>query len=463
MDRSSVLEGLTLQPNVGWRVSWADDSRSLELRPASRWVTDGHYVVRVGADTLRADGEPIGSTLKWSFTTETAPVISDFQLFYAVEDPADRTRARTEAEADGATATAPLAASEDTADGVSAATRVTVAFSTEMQRADVEQRFAIHPFVPGSFSWEANALVFQPAERLESGARYAVSVVGAHDRRGNRLGGDASFSFTVRPGAQVTMVRPKGGEKDVTPDRVELWFSQPMDSEATTDAFSLTDATAKTVIAGTTSWNPAGTQLTFVPARSLAKGHGFTIALGDGARDMDRNAVTASFDFTTKAPPPPPAPKPAAPAPPPAPVRPAGPPAPSDILQYALWQINQSRAAYGFAPLSLDATITQEATAYAWDMMNYGYFSHVGRDGSRVSDRMRRAGVSFSHSGENICYLNGSSLRGTLDWCHGVFMSEPYPGYPNHIGNILSPNFNRVGIGIAQSGTRIKIVWDFAG
>jgi len=133
------------------------------------------------------------------------------------------------------------------------------------------------------------------------------------------------------------------------------------------------------------------------------------------------------------------------------------------MIQYALWQINQSRAAYGFAPLTLDATITQEATAYAWGMMNYGYFSHVGRDGSRVADRMRRAGVSFSWSGENICYLSGQSLKATLHWCHGVFMSEPFPGSANHIGNILSANYRRVGIGIAQSGGRIKIVWDFAG
>jgi uncharacterized protein YkwD len=42
-------------------------------------------------------------------------------------------------------------------------------------------------------------------------------------------------------------------------------------------------------------------------------------------------------------------------------------------------------------------------------------------------------------------------------------MSEPYPGYPNHIGNILSSHYNRVGVGIAQSGSKVIIVWDFAG
>jgi uncharacterized protein YkwD len=42
-------------------------------------------------------------------------------------------------------------------------------------------------------------------------------------------------------------------------------------------------------------------------------------------------------------------------------------------------------------------------------------------------------------------------------------MSEPYPGYFNHIANILNPRFTRVGIGIASSGGQVKIVWNFAG
>jgi uncharacterized protein YkwD len=42
-------------------------------------------------------------------------------------------------------------------------------------------------------------------------------------------------------------------------------------------------------------------------------------------------------------------------------------------------------------------------------------------------------------------------------------MAEPYPGYFNHIGNILNPRFTRVGIGIAERNGQVKIVWNFAG
>ena len=40
-------------------------------------------------------------------------------------------------------------------------------------------------------------------------------------------------------------------------------------------------------------------------------------------------------------------------------------------------------------------------------------------------------------------------------------MSEPYPGVFNHIANILSPNFHRLGVGIATDGYRVYVVWDF--
>ena len=46
----------------------------------------------------------------------------------------------------------------------------------------------------------------------------------------------------------------------------------------------------------------------------------------------------------------------------------------------------------------------------------------------------------------------GRSTTQTLDWCQSQFMSEPYPGVANHIGNILSTHYTRVGIGIAIQG-----------
>ena len=152
-----------------------------------------------------------------------------------------------------------------------------------------------------------------------------------------------------------------------------------------------------------------------------------------------------------------PAPPPVAPAPVPVP-----PPSPAGSLaDYAVSQINASRAAYGFGPVVLDGAISAVAYSHAYDQAVNGYFSHTGLNGSTRDSRLRAGGISFSWSGENQCYLVGRTAQATLDWCHAQFMAEPYPGHWNHIANVLNPNATRVGVGIAQVGGKIVIVWDF--
>ena len=93
-------------------------------------------------------------------------------------------------------------------------------------------------------------------------------------------------------------------------------------------------------------------------------------------------------------------------------------------------------------------------------MINNGYFSHSSLDGTTYQQRLRNAGISFGWSGENICSTGRPGTAG-LDWCHATFMAEPYPGYANHIGNILGAHYTKIGIGIAESGGRLVAVWDF--
>jgi uncharacterized protein YkwD len=467
MNPASVTEALRLRPASGWIASWSDDGTQLTLAPTRRWQTDARYVATIGAAARTASGRALGESRSFSFTTETAPVITDFQLFYVEETPADR--ARADAEASVLEISAASAMSSDTSSDVSAATRIAIGFSSPMRHADVERAFTISPSVKGDLTWSGNQVVFVPRERLKAGARYAVSLIGARDERGNPLGGDVAFSFTTRKGGQVVRIAPRDGAKNVDPDALHLWFSQPMDTASVRSSLRV-EAPSGRLIRGKLSWNEAGTQLRFAFNDPLNAGKTFRVRLGKGARDADGNVVKGTWRFTTTAPPPvvqlaqPAAPtQPTGPAPAPPPPPTGGPNAPSDVLAYALWQINQSRADYGFAPLRLDGAISKVAADHAWDMLRYNYFSHTGRDGSRAADRMRRAGIGFSWSGENICYYSGIGVRATLDWCHRTFMAEPYPGYFNHIANILNPKYTRVGVGIAESGGKVKIVWDFAG
>jgi uncharacterized protein YkwD len=461
MDPTSVDAALIVRPRTAIRTIWRAGGRTLLILPRGRWQTDARYVITVDANAQRADGSPLGTRQQVSFTTETAPIVSDFELRYVEQPEEPVMRALTEA-ATRATAAADLPPPSDTTSMVSTGTTITIGFSSPMDRREVERLLVVSPQIEGTITWSGNSLVFTPVGRLEPNARYALTVAGAHDLAGNRLGGDASFSFTTRAGAQVVKVSPLDGEKNLTNVQVAIWFSQPVDTAATGGAFRFTDATTGEVIPGQVVWNEAGTQLRFGASHSLAKGHLFRMSFADGARDSDGNIVSGSWSFQTKAPPPPPARAPTTVVRRPAAAA-AGPAAPADMIQYAVWQINQSRAAYGFGPLSLDSAISAVASAHAWDMITYGYFSHTGRDGSSVSTRLSRAGIGFSASGENICYLGGAGIQGALNWCHATFMSEPYPGYANHIGNILGTRYSRVGVGIAQSGAKVIIVWDFAG
>ena len=204
MDAASVEAALSIFPAhpYAWPgLTTAASSRSCPM--ASGRLTGAMPSSSVDETARTAGGALLGSSARFSFTTETAPRISDFAINYVAE-PAPRralgaTRVRIRARAAGRTRPS----------DVSAGTSIEIAFSAPMNHGEVEQAFALSPAVPGIFRWDDSTMTFTPIERLASDARYAVSLVGVHDRAGNPLGGDATFSFTTRPGAQLVQSTPR--------------------------------------------------------------------------------------------------------------------------------------------------------------------------------------------------------------------------------------------------------------
>ncbi|MEO6294276.1 MAG: Ig-like domain-containing protein [Candidatus Limnocylindria bacterium] len=476
MEPASVESALQVRPGQRAQISWNEDHTALTLSPEGLWRTDESYLVVIPASSRTADGTTLRTARRFSFTTQTAPSVTDFQVRLATGDlPVSEVNGSgaTAIVLDGAAEAAGIdttqAASQPptrTATRVSATSFISIGFSDQMDMADVEEHFAIGPQVDGDLSWSNGDLVFTPTERLAAGGRYTISLVGAHDRVGNVVGGKANFSFIVAAGAQLITTAPKLGATETEPASVEMRFSQPMDTQATGAAFSVTDSSTGAAVDGRLDWDEGGTQITFAPDVTLAARTTFEVAFGEGARDADGNPVSMAWSFTTGAAP---ESNPAAVATPPAQTAPVAPPAPvvpppapaSSAAEYAVNQINASRAAYGFGPVVLDAAISVVAYAHAYDQALNGYFSHTGLDGSTRESRLRAGGISFGWSGENQCYLVGRTDVATLDWCHATFMAEPYPGQFNHIANVLNPNARRVGVGIAQVGSKIVVVWDF--
>lgn len=469
MNPASVDAGLRVLPETSFATTWSADGRSVELTPSRRWSTDERYLVLVPADSTTASGLPLGKTTRYSFTTQTAPIVADFQV--KVDEPAaelidKQPKALLEAGSRADEAAAGLAPPPNTKAGVSRHTSVTLGFSVPMDRASVEEHLAITPAVEGSFSWNGNQVTFTPTTPFEADARYSVSVAEARDTLGNRIGGDPVFSFTTRVGAQLVRSAPKANQADVSGNVLQLWFSAPMNTDSVDDAFALWDRTAGGLVGGNLNWNDRGTRLTFIGDADFVPGRQFELELGSGALDAEGNRVETSYAFTSVAAAPvdvavtqraapvaPSAPRPVVPV-----AAPSG-----DAVQYALNQVNSARAAYGFGPIALDGAVSAVAQAHAADQAANGYFSHTSLDGRTREQRLAAGGVSFGASGENQCYYNGMSIIDTLNWCHAQFMAEPYPGQWNHIANILGPNFSRMGVGIAQAGATVIITWDFVG
>jgi uncharacterized protein YkwD len=443
MDRDSVESGLGIAPAQPIRARWSDDSRRLEVFPQGLWSTDERYLVAVAASARTATGALVGAPARFSFTTQTAPTITEFGVHFVAQPDGGAAALRA-----GAADAAGLPA--DVSTDVSAETSIQITFSASMNTGDLKRGFLLTPTSPGIVRWTGNTMTFTPFERFASDARYTVALTGVHDQAGNQLAGDSSFSFTTRAGAQVVQSAPRAGATAVGDKEVVLWFSQPVEAGTVAAALRVSDHATGAAMSGNVVWNASLTQLRFTPSRAFAPGHRFDVSLADGARDADGNPVTASLTFSTR---------PALAARPR--VSAAGPA--STLVGYALNQVNAARAAYGLRPLVLSAAISAVSNAHAWDMLRNNYFSHNSLDGRTREDRLRNAGIRFGWSGENICYSYTSARTpsGVLNWCHSQFMSEPYPGYANHIGNILGAHYTRIGIGIAVSGSRVYVVWDF--
>ena len=453
MDRAAVAHRLGVAPRTDFTLLWSADGSQLAIVPASRWATDERYVIHIPAGTARADGGRLAADWRAAFTTQTAPRITDLQVTgVAGSAVADVPQPLQDDMAADHPAGGLSAVADDEAPDVSTTTAVGLTFSAAMDGPATEAAFRITPAVAGSFSWAGTTLWFVPEARLVAGARYAISLTGARDADGNRLGGDTSFSFTTRPGAQAVTVDPAIGARGVTVRAVRIGFSQPMDTVASGAAFVLAGSVSGQRVAGQVTWSTDAQTLTFTPRGSLLAGRTYVASLRTGARDADGNPVTISWRFTTAGG------TSATRSFSPVPASPGS----SDSVQYALNQINAARASYGFAPLTLDPAISAVAYGHAADMLANGYFSHDSLDGTTYKQRLTAGGISYGYSGENMCYLRyGGGVQATLDWCHAQFWAEPYPGYANHKSNILSPNFRRVGIGIAVGGERIIVVWDF--
>ncbi len=107
--------------------------------------------------------------------------------------------------------------------------------------------------------------------------------------------------------------------------------------------------------------------------------------------------------------------------------------------------INQHRQQNGLRPLQLSDTLNRAAAWKSQHLADYGYFAHDDTPIGRTwVQRLRDCGYSYNTwLGENIAAGNATAA--------GVF--DQWRSSPGHNANMLSGNFNAIGIGRAYSAT----------
>ncbi|PLS02442.1 CAP domain-containing protein [Neobacillus cucumis] len=112
---------------------------------------------------------------------------------------------------------------------------------------------------------------------------------------------------------------------------------------------------------------------------------------------------------------------------------------------------NQERAKNGLPALKADTTLSKMAHEKARDMSANNYFSHTSPTYGSPFDMMKKFGITYSYAGENIAMGQQTPQEVVNAWMN----SE------GHRKNILSPNFNYIGVGYVAQGN--YWVQDFIG
>ena len=103
--------------------------------------------------------------------------------------------------------------------------------------------------------------------------------------------------------------------------------------------------------------------------------------------------------------------------------------------------VNDERGKVGLSSLVFSEDLAKVGRAHCVDMFARGYFSHYTPEGLSPFDRMLAANINFNYAGENLALAPNTDLA-----MRGLMQS------PGHKANILSVNFNKVGIGVIDGG-----------
>ncbi|HMI88520.1 MAG TPA: Ig-like domain-containing protein [Polyangiaceae bacterium] len=191
----------------------------------------------------------------------------------------------------------------DSAVAIAVATTVTIDFSKPMNPATVTA--AIQPTAAlGTAIWNAayTSIAFTPAAAFDPMTQYTVTVTGS-DTSGRALTGPTSFRFTTGAGADKTAPTIRGtvptpNAMDVAATTgITVVFTEPM------DVGTVTVTAVPDIMLGMPMFNAQNNQISFMPATPLLPYTEYTLTVAGQDPAKNPLAPPTTFKFTTAKPP----------------------------------------------------------------------------------------------------------------------------------------------------------------
>lgn len=104
--------------------------------------------------------------------------------------------------------------------------------------------------------------------------------------------------------------------------------------------------------------------------------------------------------------------------------------------------VNEERSRRGLNLLSENWEISRVARIKSQDMIDSNYFSHNSPIYGSPFQMLTSFGIRYSQAAENIAYGQQTAQQVMNTWMNSS----------GHRANILNPNFNQIGVGVAKKG-----------
>jgi len=178
---------------------------------------------------------------------------------------------------------------------------IMVAFSTQPSNESIKKAFSMTEdgqSVSGHFIFNDKTVIFAPINGLRPNCAYYITITTmAEDMKGNSLTRDFEYTFFTKQNIDAPYILNIDPENEsnltVSPDKISLVFSKPIDTISFEKALSITPTVTYVF-----EWNTEDTSVDIIPIKPLSEGTRYTLTVNTALTDKFKNTLLTSFIST---------------------------------------------------------------------------------------------------------------------------------------------------------------------